>query len=198
VIGHGSHASCQPRGGSYDRTRGCPFRCEFCDIIEIFGRVPRLKTPAQMLAELEALRALGWRGSVFVVDDNFICNVKEVRKLLPELRAWQETRDWPLDFCTEASVNLAGHRGLVEEMAACGFNGVFLGIETSSPAALAATKKTQNLKIDLAQIVDDLTRSGFEVMAGFIIGFDSDERPPSSFSGPSCKTRPSRSRWWAC
>jgi len=164
---------------SIQYSRGCPFRCEFCDIIEIFGRVPRLKTPAQVLAELEALCALGWRGSVFVVDDNFIGNVKEVRKLLPELRRWQEANEWPLDFYTEASVNLAGHRGLVDEMAACGFNGVFLGIETPSPAALAETKKTQNLKVDLRQIVDDLTRAGFEVMAGFIVGFDSDD--PSAF-----------------
>jgi radical SAM superfamily enzyme YgiQ (UPF0313 family) len=160
---------------SIQYSRGCPFRCEFCDIIEIFGRVPRLKTPAQVLAELEALCALGWRGSVFVVDDNFIGNVKEVRKLLPELRAWQEARGWPLDFYTEASVNLAAHRGLIDDMAASGFNGVFLGIETPSPAALAETKKTQNLKVDLPQIVDELTRSGFEVMAGFIVGFDSDD-----------------------
>ena len=160
---------------SIQYSRGCPYRCEFCDIIEIFGRVPRLKTPAQVLAELEALCALGWRGSVFVVDDNFIGNVKEVRKLLPELRRWQETRDWPLDFYTEASVNLAGHRGLVEQMAACGFTGVFLGIETPSPAALKETKKTQNLNLDLGQVVDDITRTGLEVMAGFIIGFDSDD-----------------------
>jgi len=160
---------------SIQYSRGCPFRCEFCDIIEIFGRVPRVKTPAQMLAELEALMALGWRGSVFVVDDNFIGNVKEVRKLLPELRRWQAARAWPFDFYTEASVNLAAHHGLVADMAASGFNGLFLGIETPSPAALAETKKTQNLKLDLRAVVDELTRAGFEVMAGFILGFDSDD-----------------------
>jgi hypothetical protein len=164
---------------SIQYSRGCPYRCEFCDIIEIFGRVPRLKTPAQMLAELETLRALGWRGSVFVVDDNFIGNVRELRKLLPELRGWQEAHGWPFDFYTEASVNLAGHRGLVSDMAACGFTGVFLGIETPSPAALAETKKTQNLDLDLGQVVDGLTRAGFEVMAGFIVGFDSDDASAS-------------------
>jgi radical SAM superfamily enzyme YgiQ (UPF0313 family) len=160
---------------SVQYSRGCPFRCEFCDIIEIFGRVPRLKAPHQVLAELEALRLLGWRGSVFVVDDNFIGNVKAVRKLLPELRSWQEAHDWPFDFYTEASANLAAHRGLVEELASSGFNGVCLGIETPSPAALAEIKKTQNLKLDLREVVSGLTRAGFEVMAGFIVGFDSDD-----------------------
>jgi radical SAM superfamily enzyme YgiQ (UPF0313 family) len=160
---------------SVQYSRGCPYRCEFCDIIEIFGRVPRLKTPAQVLAELDALCLTGWRGSVFIVDDNFIGNVKEVRKLLPELRRWQAARGWPLKFYTEASVNLVNHRGLVEAMASCGFTSVFLGIETPSPAALAETKKTQNLDLDLRQVVDELTRTGLEVMAGFIVGFDSDD-----------------------
>jgi radical SAM superfamily enzyme YgiQ (UPF0313 family) len=160
---------------SVQYSRGCPFRCEFCDIIEIFGRVPRLKTPTQMLAELEALRRLGWRGSVFIVDDNFIGNVKEVRKLVPELRRWQAAHDWPFNFYTEASVNLAGHPDLIAALADAGFNCVFLGIETPSPAALAETKKTQNLKLDLREAVDDLTRAGFEVMAGFIVGFDNDD-----------------------
>jgi len=160
---------------SIQYSRGCPYRCEFCDIIEIFGRVPRLKTPAQVLAELDSLCVLGWRGSVFVVDDNFIGNVKEVRKLLPEVRRWQEAHDWPLDFYTEASVNLASHSRLVKEMAACGFTGVFLGIETPSPAALEETKKTQNLRLDLSEAVDNITRAGLEVMAGFIVGFDTDD-----------------------
>jgi radical SAM superfamily enzyme YgiQ (UPF0313 family) len=160
---------------SLQYSRGCPYRCEFCDIIEIFGRVPRLKTPAQVLTELDALLLAGWRGSVFVVDDNFIGNVKEVRQLLPEVRRWQAARGWPFDFYTEASVNLVNHRGLVEAMADCGFSSVFLGIETPSPAALAETKKTQNLDLDLREVVDQLTRAGLEVMAGFIVGFDSDD-----------------------
>jgi radical SAM superfamily enzyme YgiQ (UPF0313 family) len=156
-------------------SRGCPYRCEFCDIIEIFGRVPRLKTPNQMLTELEALHRLGWRGSIFIVDDNFIGNMKEVRKLLPELRRWQAAHRWPFDLYTEASVNIGAHPELIAAMAEAGFNCVFLGIETPSPAALAETKKTQNLKLDLREVVDDLTRASFEVMAGFIVGFDNDD-----------------------
>jgi radical SAM superfamily enzyme YgiQ (UPF0313 family) len=156
-------------------SRGCPFQCEFCDIIEIFGRVPRMKTPAQVLAELDALRALGWRGSVFFVDDNFIGNIREVRKLLPELRGWQDAHDRPFELYTEASVNLAGDEKLVAAMVAAGFTSVFLGIETPSPEALRETKKTQNLRLDLVDAVDRLTRAGLEVMAGFIVGFDSDD-----------------------
>jgi radical SAM superfamily enzyme YgiQ (UPF0313 family) len=160
---------------SLQYSRGCPYQCEFCDIIEIFGRVPRMKSPAQVLAELDALRALGWRGSVFFVDDNFIGNIKEVRKLLPEVRAWQEAHGRPFQLYTEASVNLAADDKLVADLVAAGFTAVFLGIETPSPEALRETKKTQNLRLDLHQAVDKLTRAGLEVMAGFIIGFDADD-----------------------
>jgi len=160
---------------SIQYSRGCPYMCEFCDIIEIFGRVPRMKTSAQILAEFDALRAFGWRGSVFFVDDNFIGNIKEVRKLLPEIRAWQEAHGWPFELYTEASVNLAGDDKLVADLVAAGFTSVFLGIETPSPEALRETKKTQNLRMDLVEAVDKLTRAGLEVMAGFIVGFDSDD-----------------------
>ncbi len=134
-----------------------------------------MKAPAQVLAELEALRALGWRGSVFFVDDNFIGNRREVRKLLPEVRAWQAANGRPFRFYTEASVNLAADEALVADMVAAGFTSVFLGIETPSPAALRETKKLQNLRLDLVQAVDGLTAAGLEVMAGFIVGFDSDD-----------------------
>jgi radical SAM superfamily enzyme YgiQ (UPF0313 family) len=160
---------------SIQYSRGCPFRCEFCDIIEIFGRVPRLKAPEQVLAELDALRALGWRGSVFVVDDNFIGNLKQVRRLLPHVQAWQEAHGHPMELYTEASVNLALEDELVAGMVAAGFTAVFLGIETPSPEALKETRKTQNLRLDLSEAVDRLTRAGLEVMAGFIVGFDSDD-----------------------
>src|SRR5262249_10806527 len=165
---------------SIQYSRGCPYNCEFCDIIEIFGRVPRMKSPAQILGELDALHALGWRGSVFFVDDNFIGNIKEVRKLLPEVARWQRERGAPFELYTEASVNLAADEKLVADMVVAGFSSVFLGIETPSPEALREAKKTQNLKLDLTVAVERLTKAGLEVMAGFIVGFDSDD--PSAFA----------------
>ena len=160
---------------SVQYSRGCPFTCEFCDIIEIFGRLPRMKTPAQVLGELDRLYELGWRGSVFVVDDNFIGNLREVRKLLPELTAWQRARGMPYELYTEASVNLAKETEVVAQMVTAGFSSVFLGIETPSGVSLAAAKKRQNLKLDLVDAVDMLTRAGLEVMGGFIVGFDTDD-----------------------
>ncbi len=159
---------------SLQYSRGCPYHCEFCDVIEIFGRVPRVKTPVQVLAELSALYRLGWRGSVFFVDDNFIGNLNKVRKLLPQLRLWQEVRQHPFELYTEASVNLAGEEAVTDEMVAAGFTAVFLGIETPSSEALRAAGKTQNLKQDLRGAVHQLTTTGLEVMGGFIVGFDSD------------------------
>jgi radical SAM superfamily enzyme YgiQ (UPF0313 family) len=159
---------------SIQYSRGCPFRCEFCDIIEIFGRVPRTKTPEQVLAEFDALLATGFRGTVFVVDDNFIGNRKLVAKLLPRIEEWQRAHGWPFELYTEASVDLAAMPQLVEAMAAAGFSAVFLGIETPSPEALRETQKLQNLKLDPAEAVKRLTKAGLEVYAGFIVGFDSD------------------------
>src|ERR1700722_8391694 len=114
-------------------SRGCPFTCEFCDIIEMFGRVPRTKPPAQVLAELDALAAQGWRGPVFFVDDNFIGNKRAAKKLLPEVARWQIERGYPFAFYTEASVNLAADATLLAMMHAAGFDSVFLGIESPSP-----------------------------------------------------------------
>jgi radical SAM superfamily enzyme YgiQ (UPF0313 family) len=156
-------------------SRGCPFNCEFCDIIEIFGRVPRMKSAPQVIAELDALRTLGWRGSLFIVDDNFIGNIKEVRKLLPPIAEWQEAHGKPLELYTEASVNLAADDKLVAGMVAAGFTSVFLGIETPSEASLRETQKTQNLRAPLDEAVLKLTRAGLEVMGGFIVGFDADD-----------------------
>lgn len=160
---------------SVQYSRGCPFRCEFCDIIEIFGRVPRLKPTERLLAELDALHRLGWRGTVFVVDDNFIGNRKQVAALLPALTAWQARHRFPFEFYTEASVDLVGELGLVAGMVGAGFRSVFLGIETPAPATLKAALKTQNLRQDPAEAVVSLTRAGLEVMAGFIVGFDEDD-----------------------
>lgn len=156
-------------------SRGCPFNCEFCDIIEIFGRKPRTKAPAQLVAELDAVYATGFRGSVFLVDDNFIGNKGAARRLLPEITSWMQRKGRPFELYTEASVNLAAEDELVAAMVAAGFTSVFLGIETPSEEALAETHKRQNLHLDLAAAVEKLTRAGLEVMAGFIVGFDADD-----------------------
>jgi hypothetical protein len=155
-------------------SRGCPFHCEFCDIIEIFGRVPRVKAPAQVLAELDALQRLGYRGSLFFVDDNFIGNRREAAQLLPELARWQEAHGRPFDFYTEASVDLAAEPALVKAMVQAGFSAVFLGLETPASESLMETGKKQNLKRDPSWAVAELSRAGLEVFAGFIIGFDAD------------------------
>jgi radical SAM superfamily enzyme YgiQ (UPF0313 family) len=159
---------------SVQYSRGCPFRCEFCDIIEIYGRVPRTKSNDQMLAELDALLATGWRGTVFIVDDNFIGNKRNVKRLLPELAAWQERNGRPFAFLTEASVNLAEEDELLDGMRHAGFRRVFLGIETPVEESLKEALKTQNTRSDLLDSVRKIQRHGLEVMGGFIVGFDSD------------------------
>jgi len=158
---------------SVQYSRGCPFNCEFCDIIEIYGRVPRTKSNAQMLAEFDALYALGWRGTVFIVDDNFIGNKKNVRSLLPELADWQKRHDYPFTLLTEASVNLADDEPLLESMRQSGFRRVFLGIETPAEESLKEAQKSQN-RGNLLDSVKRIQSYGMEVMAGFIVGFDND------------------------
>ena len=157
-------------------SRGCPFNCEFCDIIEMFGRVPRLKQPAQVLAELDALHALGARGGLFVVDDNFIGNRKAAARLLAAIARWQEEHGWPFDLYTEASLDLAGDDGLIHGLVDAGFTSVFVGLESPDPDTLVKTQKKQNLRMDPARAVEVLTRAGLEVFAGFIVGFDGDDR----------------------
>jgi radical SAM superfamily enzyme YgiQ (UPF0313 family) len=155
-------------------SRGCPFSCEFCDIIVMYGRKPRTKTPQQVLAELETIRSTGFAGDVFFVDDNFIGNKKAVRAALPEIAAWRRRTRAPLEFYTEASMNLADDLPLVDMMTEAGFTAVFIGIETPSPEALRETHKLQNLKRDIADQVHTLLEHGLDVWAGFILGFDSD------------------------
>jgi radical SAM superfamily enzyme YgiQ (UPF0313 family) len=159
---------------SVQYSRGCPFQCEFCDIIEIYGRVPRTKSNQQMLEELDALRRIGWRGPVFIVDDNFIGNKRNVKNLLPELADWSERHGGPFSFFTEASVNLAEDDELLELMRRAGFYRVFLGIETPVKESLKEAQKSQNMRSDLLQSVRKVQSYGMEVMAGFIIGFDND------------------------
>jgi radical SAM superfamily enzyme YgiQ (UPF0313 family) len=159
---------------SVQYSRGCPFSCEFCDIIEIYGRVPRTKTEGQMLAELDALLAAGWRGLVFVVDDNFIGNKRNVKRLLPALAEWSDRHGRPFSFITEASVNLAEDDALLDMMRRANFRRVFLGIETPVEESLKEARKGQNTRRDLLESVRKIQSYGMEVMAGFIVGFDHD------------------------
>ncbi|AFZ46933.1 Radical SAM domain protein [Cyanobacterium stanieri PCC 7202] len=157
-------------------SRGCPFQCEFCDIIVLYGRKPRTKTPEQLLKELDCLYELGWRRSVFMVDDNFIGNKRNVKLLLKALKEWQQEHQYPFRFNTEASVDLADDPELMELMVDCYFDAVFLGIETPDEESLAMTKKFQNTRSSLTEAVDKIIRTGLRPMAGFIIGFDGEEK----------------------
>jgi radical SAM superfamily enzyme YgiQ (UPF0313 family) len=155
-------------------SRGCPFTCEFCDIIEIYGRRPRTKTPEQVLAELDEIYRLGFRGRVFFVDDNFIGNKKNVKLLMPHLVKWMRDHKSPFSFITEASLNLAEDKELLAQMREAHFISVFLGIETPVTESLKETTKYQNLRQDLLSSIKLIQSYGLEVMAGFIVGFDND------------------------
>ena len=157
-------------------SRGCPFQCEFCDIITIYGRRPRTKTPAQMIRELDTLRHLGWRNEVFVVDDNFIGNSREALQLTQALTQWQQLHKRPFSFYTEASIDLADRPELIASMVEANFMYVFIGIETPSAEALKGSKKFQNLRRDNVEQVRIIQESGLWVLAGFIVGFDSDDK----------------------
>ncbi|HMK35541.1 MAG TPA: DUF4070 domain-containing protein [Desulfomonilaceae bacterium] len=164
---------------SVQYSRGCPFDCEFCDIVKLNGRKPRVKSNEQMLRELDVLYDLGWRGRCFIVDDNFIGNRVKVKSLLKELIVWQGRRDYPFTLFTEASVNLAQDEDLMDLMAEAGFDSVFLGLETPAEECLQECGKHQNRAVDLLESVKTIQRHGMEVMGGFIIGFDND--PPNIF-----------------
>jgi radical SAM superfamily enzyme YgiQ (UPF0313 family) len=156
-------------------SRGCPYDCEFCDIVVMNGRVPRTKSPGQLIAELEVLRLRGWGGMVFVVDDNFIGDRKRTRAFLAELVRWRERTRPHFGFLTEASLNLADDPELCHLMVQAGFRKVFVGIETPSLESLSECHKTQTQRRDLVEAVKVLQRAGLEVMGGFIVGFDHDE-----------------------
>lgn len=157
-------------------SRGCPFQCEFCDIINLYGRKPRTKTPEQMLAEFEVLYNLGWRRFVFVVDDNFIGNKRNAKVFLRALIPWMEAHDYPFILLTEASLNLAEDDEMIELMVKAGFTMVFMGIETPDTDSLVGIHKLQNTRQSLIESCHKITRAGLEIMSGFIIGFD-NERP---------------------
>ena len=157
-------------------SRGCPYDCEFCDIIIMNGRVPRTKAPSQLIRELETLRLQGWKDMVFLVDDNFIGDKRRTKALLREIIAWRERVRPGMGFFTEASVNLADDPELCDLMARAGFKKVFVGIETPIPESLQECHKLHNQGRDLVESVNILQRAGLEVMGGFIVGFDSDQQ----------------------
>jgi radical SAM superfamily enzyme YgiQ (UPF0313 family) len=155
-------------------SRGCPWNCEFCDIIVMNGRIPRVKGPWQVISEFDALYNIGWRGSVFVVDDNFIGNRAKVKCILTAIGEWMEKRRYPFALYTEASINLADEEELMILMRRANFNTVFVGIETPEEEALKSCGKMQNTNKDLIDKVKTLQKNGLEVQAGFIVGFDTD------------------------
>ena len=160
-------------------SRGCPFNCEFCNVTALFGHRPRIKTAEQIIAELDGLYHVGWRGQVFFVDDNFIGNKRYLKtQLLPALIKWQKDQKG-IPFFTEASVNLADDQRLMEMMVEAGFDTVFIGIETPDEESLAECNKKQNKNRDLVEDVKRMQRAGLQVQAGFIVGFDNDT--PSIF-----------------
>ena len=156
-------------------SRGCPFQCEFCDIIVIFGRRPRVKEPDQLVAELDDMRRVGFH-SAFIVDDNFIGNRKKAKALLEKLIPWMEQHNYPLRLTTEASIDLAEDPELMDMMYRANFRSVFIGIETPRIDSLMETKKFQNVRGDsLEAKLARIQRAGLDINAGFIVGFDSDD-----------------------
>ncbi len=155
-------------------SRGCPFACEFCNITSMFGKTPRTKTAPQFIAELDTLYTLGWRGAVFVVDDNFIGNRRQLREeVLPAVVRWRRGKKG-MPFNTEVSINLADDDQLMRLMVEAGFNTVFVGIETPDEKGLLECDKAQNRGRNLLHSVRKIQRAGLEVQGGFILGFDSD------------------------
>lgn len=162
-------------------SRGCPFNCEFCDIILLNGRVPRVKDKEQVLNELNALYERGWRGSVFFVDDNFIGNkIKIKEEILPAMIKWMTDRDYPFTLNTQISINLADDKELMELMVKAGFNTVFIGIESPNEESLKECGKFQNINRNLLESIRIIHNHGLQVQAGFILGFDKDT--PSIFN----------------
>jgi len=165
---------------SIQYSRGCPFNCDFCNITLLNGHRPRTKSKQQFIAELDSLYRLGWRGAVFIVDDNFIGHKRKLKtELLPAIVEWSKTKNYPFNFTAEVSINLADDKELAQLMVNAGFDHVFIGIETPNDESLAECGKSQNLNRDMVSMVKYLHRIGLRVSGGFIVGFDHD--PPSIF-----------------
>jgi radical SAM superfamily enzyme YgiQ (UPF0313 family) len=157
-------------------SRGCPFNCEFCDIVNLYGRKPRYKNPDQVLVEMETLYNLGWRREVFICDDNFIGNQTHARAILNKLIPWQASHGEPFSFWTQASVNLGHNMPLVDLLTAANFCYVFIGVESPDEAVLVGTRKYQNIKDPLGESLDNIRANGLGVLASFIMGFDQEAK----------------------
>ncbi|MBU1615368.1 DUF4070 domain-containing protein [bacterium] len=155
-------------------SRGCPFNCEFCDIIEMYGRRVRTKTPGQFLGELDGLYETGFKGFLFIVDDNFAGNMKKTKAVLEALVQWQIRHNYPFHFLTEASIDLARRDDILDLLVQASFIHVFIGIESPDVNTLKKAQKKQNIRDDMLESVKKIQRRGINVMAGFILGFDTD------------------------
>ena len=156
-------------------SRGCPFDCEFCDITALYGRKARVKEADQIIEEIETIYQLGWRSSVFIVDDNFIGNKGKIKRMLSRLIEWQQMHEYPFAFITEASINLVDDDELIELMGEAGFDSVFIGLETPNEDSLKECAKNQNRGRDMVNAVKKLQAAGIQVFGGYIVGFDSDD-----------------------
>jgi len=160
---------------SIQTSRGCPFNCEFCDVVNLFGRKPRYKKAAQVIAELEAIYSLGFRGTVFISDDNFIGNKEHTRAILDLLIPWMQSHDEPFGFWTQASVNLGQDREMVDLLTAANFSTVFLGVESPDEELLELNRKYQNLKNPAGESLTNISANGLTPMASFVLGFDREK-----------------------
>lgn len=157
-------------------SRGCPFNCEFCDIISLFGRNPRYKEPEQVIREMEIIHSLGWKRDVFISDDNFIGHKPHAKAIIAKLTPWLEANGKPFCFWTQASVNLGQDLDLIDRMTEANFNTVFVGVESPDEEVLKLNRKYQNIKNPLAESLNNISKNGLTVVASFIIGFDGEER----------------------
>jgi radical SAM superfamily enzyme YgiQ (UPF0313 family) len=160
---------------SLQSSRGCPFDCEFCDIVNLYGRIPRYKTPGQVLEELETLHRLGWRSDIFISDDNFIGNKDHARAILTQINLWMESHGHPFGFWTQSSVNLGHDPEMIDLMTAANFSYVFLGVETPEPDILNRNRKYQNLRQPLGESLGSINAKGLSMMASFVLGFDHEQ-----------------------
>jgi radical SAM superfamily enzyme YgiQ (UPF0313 family) len=160
--------------GSIQFSSGCPYQCEFCDIPGLYGRVPRLKSPEQIIRELDKLMENGLNNAVYFVDDNFIANRRAVKELLPHLIAWQQRNGYAISFACEATLNIARATDLLAMMREAGFDTVFCGIETPEPEALKAMSKAHNMMVPILEGIETLNSYGMEVVSGIILGLDTD------------------------